>query len=90
MQYTNRQDPALQNNPYYKELSWDYSNTGGGQLQSMMPPDNNNSPCDNPNPPAWCTGATVPIGFMDVMLVVSLIFGIILVSTKGFLYEGRR
>lgn len=86
MQYTNRQDPAFQNNPYYKELSWDYSNTGGGQLQSVMPPDNNNSPCDNPNPPPWCTETSVPIGFMDVMLITSLIFGMILVSKKRLSY----
>ena len=80
MQYTNRQDPAFQNNPYYKELSWDYSNTGGGQLQSMMPPDNNNSPCDNPNPPAWCTETSVPVDPGVTIFVSAFLFGLLLIK----------
>jgi len=38
-------DPAFENNPYLT----DYPSIGSGF--SFSQPD----PCDNPNPPAWCT-----------------------------------
>jgi hypothetical protein len=45
---------------------------------SMMPPDNNNSPCDNPNPPAWCDEVPIPFEHFDIMLLASFSFGLLL------------
>ena len=82
MQYSRNNDPAFQNNPHYRELSWDYGNAqnGGGQLQSVMPPDNNNSPCDNPNPPAWCNDATIPVDPGITIMISAFLFGLLLIK----------
>jgi hypothetical protein len=54
----------------------------------MMPPDNNNSPCDNPNPPSWCTDASVPLEFFEIFMWASLLFGLLMILK--FYYDGNK
>lgn len=64
-------------------------------VSSIMPPDSNNSPCDNPNPPAWCADAAIPLEHYDIMLIASFVFGILLLNWlfrvyhRGYKYDKK-
>lgn len=83
-------------NPYTRksnlrhEYKAPYSDQGVELNQSVNPCAGNNppswcteetGPCDGNNPPAWCNDATIPIDPGVSVLMLSFIFGILLLKS---------
>ncbi|MEK9696599.1 MAG: hypothetical protein VW270_12605 [Candidatus Poseidoniales archaeon] len=75
--YNPEKDPAFVDNPYLMEYP-----SIGDDIDIVIEDIGYDHQCSNPNPPPWCPNANVPLEVGPIGLVLSMMFGVILLKGK--------